>query len=366
MSIPSALHDRRYDPLDPTASFAAAAAHLFEAVADVAFDPNMAHAPTVSEAEVAALGAPVAELAPELVARFALRAGSSWGTAEDLRRVAPRALVLAADHALPLDRTVLWERLRAAGWPAWPDHQVEAVARFLRRWARLVRSEPRPAHAVHRWLPPVSSATHDLRPVPRRLARGPRAAHPARPPARRRGPPRGPAARQPAASRPARHRGRPRGARRGCRGPPAHELASPARPSPTSCSRPQPSSTAPRPAAARRLPSSASVASAGHRHPLTPGRRPAPVGRRRIPVDGVRQASPIDRNPVGEGSAAPTQAVATTPWCLQRPTQPPGLTRTARRVPHVAQNRGGSSGRPHPAHSAAGRPQLVQCSTSIR
>ncbi|MBX3283796.1 MAG: hypothetical protein KF703_00485 [Actinobacteria bacterium] len=165
MSIPSALHDRRYDPLDPTASFAAAAAHLFEAFADVAFDPNMAHAPTVSEAEVAALGAPVAELAPELVARFALRAGSSWGTAEDLRRVAPRALVLAADHALPLDRTVLWERLRAAGWPAWPDHQVEAVARFLRaEWARLVRSEPRPAHAVHRWLPPVSSATHDLSP----------------------------------------------------------------------------------------------------------------------------------------------------------------------------------------------------------
>ena len=64
MSIPSALHDRRYDPLDPTASFAAAAAHLFEAFAHVAFDPNMAHAPTVSEAEVAALGAPVAELAP--------------------------------------------------------------------------------------------------------------------------------------------------------------------------------------------------------------------------------------------------------------------------------------------------------------
>lgn len=165
MSIPTALHDRRYDPLDPTASFDAAAAHLYDAFADVAFDPDMAHAPTVSADEVAALGGAVAELDPALVARFVIRAGTSWGGPDDLRRVAPRALVLAADHALPVDRTVLWEKLRGAGWPGWPDAQVEAVARFLRaEWARLVRSDPRPAHAVHRWLPSASVATHDLGP----------------------------------------------------------------------------------------------------------------------------------------------------------------------------------------------------------
>jgi hypothetical protein len=165
MSIPNALHDRRYDPVDPTASFAAAAANLLDAFSGVAFDPTMAHAPTVSEADVAALGAPVADLAPDLVARFVIRAGTSWGGPDDLRRVAPRALLLAADHALPVDRGVLWDKLRWAGWPAWSDREVEAVARFLRaEWGRLVRSEPRPAHAVHRWLVPVSGATHDLSP----------------------------------------------------------------------------------------------------------------------------------------------------------------------------------------------------------
>lgn len=165
MSIPTALHDRRYDPVDPTASFRAAAQQLLDAFAHEPFHAEMAHAPTVSDAEVAALGSPVGQLPADLVARFVLRAGSSWGTPDDLRRVAPRALVLAADHALPLDRAVLWERLRAAGWPAWPPGEVDAVTAFLRaEWARLVRSEPRPAHAVHRWLPAVSSATPDLGP----------------------------------------------------------------------------------------------------------------------------------------------------------------------------------------------------------
>jgi hypothetical protein len=165
MSISSALHDRRYDPVDPIASLRAATEALLEAFSDVDFDPSMAHAPTVSEAEVAALGAPVSELAPDLVARLVIRSGTSWGGPDDLRRVVPRALVLSADHALPVDRSVLWEKLRGAGWPAWPNREVEAVTRFLRaEWGRLVRSEPRPAHAVHRWLVPISGATRDLSP----------------------------------------------------------------------------------------------------------------------------------------------------------------------------------------------------------
>lgn len=165
MSMSTALHDRRYDPVDPTAAFAAAAANLFDAFSGIGFDPSMVHAPTVSDHDVVMLGAPVAELAPDLVARFVIRAGTSWGGPDDLRRVVPRALTLAADHALPVDRGVLWDKLRWAGWPAWPDREVEAVARFLRaEWGRLVRSEPRPGHAVHRWLVPTSGATHDLAP----------------------------------------------------------------------------------------------------------------------------------------------------------------------------------------------------------
>ena len=57
--------------------------------------------PAADLAVVCALASSVVELAmpADLVARFVLRAGTSWGGPDDLRRVVPRALVLAADHA---------------------------------------------------------------------------------------------------------------------------------------------------------------------------------------------------------------------------------------------------------------------------
>jgi len=166
MPISTDLHDRHYQPDDPGPTFAVASAALFSAFADVAFDPAMAHSPgNVSDDEVAALGQPVRDLPTDLVGRFVIRAGTSWGSAADLRRVAPRALALAADNALTVDRTVLWEKLRWAGWPDWPEAQTAAVHAFLAaEWGRLVRSPARPAHIAHRWLGAVAPATQDLDP----------------------------------------------------------------------------------------------------------------------------------------------------------------------------------------------------------
>jgi hypothetical protein len=150
----------------PPPDLTAAADRLHRAFADVAFDPAMVRgAGSVSDHELAALGGPVAELAPELVTRFVLKAGTSWGGPDDLRRVVPRALVLAADHALAVDRRVLWSKLHRAGWPQWPEHQVDAVHAFLRaEWERLLRSDPRPAHTAHRWLRDATAAVDDLLP----------------------------------------------------------------------------------------------------------------------------------------------------------------------------------------------------------
>lgn len=166
MTTPPPLHDRRYRPADPSADLSAAAARLHDAFAEMTFDPAMVRAPgSVDDAELADLGGPVAELAPALVARFVLKAGTSWGGHDDLRRVAPRTLVLAADHALAVDRAVLWSKLRRAGWPHWPGAQVTAVHAFLRaEWVRLLGSDPRPAHSAHRWLRDVTAATDDLVP----------------------------------------------------------------------------------------------------------------------------------------------------------------------------------------------------------
>lgn len=166
MSTSSPLHDLRYRPTDPVASLATATEHLYTAFASVPFDPAMPQSPvSVSGADVVALGRPVATLAPELVARFVVKAGTTWGGPDDIRRIVPRALELAADHRLPVDRRLLWSKLRWAGWPNWPTYQALTVREFLRaEWGRLVRSPPRPAHLAHRWLRHTADGVEDLAP----------------------------------------------------------------------------------------------------------------------------------------------------------------------------------------------------------
>ena len=97
------------------------------------------------------------------MSRFLAKAGTTWGDGRDIQRIAPRALVLAADNCLLVSRGLLWDKLRWAGWPDWPVAEVDAIHRFLlAEWGRLLRSPPRPAHAAHRWLAGVAAATPDL------------------------------------------------------------------------------------------------------------------------------------------------------------------------------------------------------------
>jgi hypothetical protein len=160
------LNELRYTPSDPVAALATATERLYTSFASVPFDPAMPQSPvSASAAEVAALGQPVATLAPDLVARFVLRAGTTWSGPDDIRRIVPRALELAADHQLPVDRRLLWTKLRWAGWPDWPTYQALTVRAFLRaEWGRLLRSPPRPAHLAHRWLRHTATGVDDLAP----------------------------------------------------------------------------------------------------------------------------------------------------------------------------------------------------------
>lgn len=166
MSPNPSLHDLHYRPSDPVAELATATSRLYTAFAGARFDPSMTRSPgSVTDAEVAALGGPVGSLPPALLGRFLLKAGTTWGGPEDIRRVAPRALELAADHQLPIDRGLLWAKLRWAGWPDWPTYQVVTARAFLRaEWARLLRSDPRPAHLAHRWLRDAAEGIDDLGP----------------------------------------------------------------------------------------------------------------------------------------------------------------------------------------------------------
>lgn len=153
-------------PSSGAASFPDATDALYQAFRDVAFRDDMVRcAHCVTAAEVAELAHPVRALDPAVVGRFVTKAGTTWGDPHDLRRVAPRALHLAAENRLPVNRTVVLEKLTAAGWARWPDQQVDAVCRFLlAEWERLLRATPRAGHSAHRWLRQTATAVADLEP----------------------------------------------------------------------------------------------------------------------------------------------------------------------------------------------------------
>ena len=151
---------------DPSASFDDATRALYAAFADVAHRPNLARCRhCVTDSDVAALAGAVTTLPAPSISRFLAKAGTTWGDGEDLRRVAPRALHLAADRQLTFGRQVLLEKLANAGWSTWPPAQVDAICRFLlAEWTRLIASPPRPAHCAHGWLSQTATVVSDLTP----------------------------------------------------------------------------------------------------------------------------------------------------------------------------------------------------------
>lgn len=162
--VSSSLIDRSYRPSGKGFSLGPAAQQLYAAFADLPAHTVVAHCPhCVSDADLQAQAGPVDALSPELVSRFIRKAGTTWGDVDDLRRITPRALTLAADHRLNVSRTLLWEKLRWAEWNRWPAAQADAVARFLlAEFTRMLRVPPRPAHVAHRWLGQVSAGIDDL------------------------------------------------------------------------------------------------------------------------------------------------------------------------------------------------------------
>lgn len=162
--VSAELTDRTYRPSPNGFSLAPAARALVEAFADVEATGPVAHCPhCINPAELAESTGPIGSISPELASRLVRKAGTTWGGPDDLRRITPRVLVLAADHRLHVSRSLVWSQLRAAGWQRWPEDQRDAIGRFLlAEFTRLLRVPPRPAHVAHRWLAQVSAGIDDL------------------------------------------------------------------------------------------------------------------------------------------------------------------------------------------------------------
>lgn len=111
----------------------------------------------VSDEDQARLRAvPLHRLSAEQLDRYAFKAMTTWGEADDYRHFLPRILELACSDegaAWPgLDPDLVARKMIDAGWRDWPADERAAVARFLDEHARLERG----------WLTPLETLGLDV------------------------------------------------------------------------------------------------------------------------------------------------------------------------------------------------------------
>ncbi len=126
--------------------------------------PACAHC--VSDEDLLALGAvPVRDLPAGLLARYALKAVSTWGEANDLKRVLPRLLELTIAGKMSIPAAVVTTKLQRAGWQKWPAEERRAVWQCLSAWWRHTLAGPAGSGmSAHRLLDAISMAEADLEP----------------------------------------------------------------------------------------------------------------------------------------------------------------------------------------------------------
>ncbi|WP_052695446.1 hypothetical protein [Hymenobacter sp. AT01-02] len=77
---------------------------------------------------------PLRQLSEEQLRRYAFKAMTTWGSAEDFRYFLPRLLHLASQPASKIDKEVFFGKIGLAGWATWPPPNQEAVRTFLLAW----------------------------------------------------------------------------------------------------------------------------------------------------------------------------------------------------------------------------------------
>jgi len=63
---------------------------------------------------------------------FAMKALTTWGDADDLRRLLPRVLeLIATEDPFPFQVETVFGKLRLGGWMAWPGEEREALGLYF-------------------------------------------------------------------------------------------------------------------------------------------------------------------------------------------------------------------------------------------
>ncbi|MGH9188064.1 MAG: hypothetical protein ACRD0U_20015 [Acidimicrobiales bacterium] len=125
--------------------------------------PVCAHCVTADEV-VALLAQPPRSTEGKRLARYATKAVTTWGDADDLRRLLPRLCELAATGDDNVELGVVAAKLRWAGWLRWPPDEQAAVFDLLEAlWLRELTGWPA-VHPAPALVHAVAAAVDDLRP----------------------------------------------------------------------------------------------------------------------------------------------------------------------------------------------------------
>ena len=122
--------------------------------------------PDVTAGDVAALSGPRREVTPEAIDRWLPHAVTTWGTADDLRALLPRALELFAAGRLTTSPEVLFTKVRLAGVATWTVEEQAAVEDLITAvWlATLVTHPSATGHPAWRLLVGLAELGDELSP----------------------------------------------------------------------------------------------------------------------------------------------------------------------------------------------------------
>jgi hypothetical protein len=107
---------------------------------------------------------PLRQLTGHDLHRYAFKALTTWGAADDLRHFLPRLLELAARGDMVVDVATVMGKLPLAQWSTWPPDQRHAVETFVAAWWRRTLTTFPASDDAATVLRAVAQAVDDLSP----------------------------------------------------------------------------------------------------------------------------------------------------------------------------------------------------------
>lgn len=107
------------------------------------------------------------DMQPDDLSKYAGKALTTWGDADDFRHFVPRLFELAADPSgLPINIEIVFGKLRYAEWQSWPDDEQQAIMAYFYALWRHVLVEIRPGYRglADEYLCSIAQAVDDLGP----------------------------------------------------------------------------------------------------------------------------------------------------------------------------------------------------------